>query len=75
MRANGRSLEARLVSRTLLIKGLEFDHALLLNADEFEDSGRPGDGAKHFYVAATRGSQALIVLSSQASVQFKAPSL
>jgi DNA helicase-2/ATP-dependent DNA helicase PcrA len=75
MRANGRSFGARLVSRTLLIKGLEFDHALLLNADEFEDSKRPGDGAKHFYVAATRGSQSLTVLSSQSSVQFKAPSL
>lgn len=75
MRANGRALEARLVSRTLLIKGLEFDHALLLNADEFEDSRRPGDGAKHFYVAATRGARSLTVLSCQSSVVFEAPSL
>lgn len=73
MRACGRALEARLVSRTLLIKGLEFEHALLLNADEFEDTKRPGDGAKHFYVAATRGSHSLTVLSSQGTVQFTAP--
>jgi hypothetical protein len=75
MRTLGRAIENRLVSRTLLIKGLEFDHALLLNGDEFEDPRRPGDGAKHFYVAITRGSRSLTVLSGGSTVQFKAPSL
>lgn len=74
-RANGRAVDLRSVSRTLLIKGLEFDHALLLNADEFEDAKRPGDGARHFYVAATRGARSLVVLSKAAQICFRAPTL
>ena len=55
-RRNGRTIERRIVSRTLLIKGLEFDHAIVLNADELD--------AKDLYVAMTRGSKTLTVLSS-----------
>lgn len=74
-RANGRAVETRSVSRTLLVKGLEFDHALVPDADEFEDSRRPGEGARHFYVAATRGAKSLVVLSAASSVQFSQPAL
>ena len=74
-RANGRAVDRRSVSRTLLIKGLEFEHALLLSADEFEDPKRPGDGARHFYVAATRGARSLVVLSRAARLRFSKPSL
>lgn len=74
-RANGRAIAPRSVSRTLLIKGLEFDHALVLSADEFEDAKNPGDGARHFYVAATRGARSLVVLSAKARIRFSAPSL
>jgi hypothetical protein len=52
----GRAMERRMVSRTLLIKGLEFDHALVLDADQLN--------TKELYVAMTRGSQSLTVLSS-----------
>lgn len=55
-RRDGRTLERRLVSRTLLIKGLEFDHAIVLNADELDE--------KNLYVALTRGSKTLTVLTA-----------
>ena len=54
-RRDGRTLERRLVSRTLLIKGLEFDHAIVLNADELDQ--------KNLYVALTRSSKSLTVLT------------
>ena len=55
-RRDGRRLERRIVSRTLLIKGLEFDHVIVLNADELD--------AKNLYVALTRGSKTLTVLTA-----------
>jgi len=55
-RRNGRVLERRVVSRTLLIKGLEFDHAIVLDADELDE--------KNLYVALTRGSKSLTVLTA-----------
>jgi DNA helicase-2/ATP-dependent DNA helicase PcrA len=73
-RAAGGFIDPRLVSRTLLIKGLEFDHALVPNAEEFE-SAKKRDGARHFYVAATRASTSLCVLSATPIVQFSVPSL
>jgi DNA helicase-2/ATP-dependent DNA helicase PcrA len=75
VRLMGRALDPRSVSRTLLIKGLEFDHALVLDANEFEDGHRPGDGARHFYVAVTRGCQSLVILSQEASIAFSRPTL
>jgi superfamily I DNA/RNA helicase len=74
-RLAGRAVDTRSVSRTLLIKGLEFDHAIIPNANEFEDGRRPGDGARNFYVAATRGSRSLVILSSDPRVRFSAPTL
>lgn len=56
-RVNGRKIEGRIISRTLLIKGLEFDHAVVLNADKLQNR-------ENFYVAITRGSQSLTILSS-----------
>lgn len=73
-RSAGRLVDPRLVSRTLLVKGLEFDHALVPKAEEFE-SRRAGDGARHFYVAATRASRSLSVLSISPVAQFAIPSL
>lgn len=68
----GRSVDPRVVSRTLLIKGLEFEHALISDALKFENPKMPGDGAKHFYVAATRGSTSLSILSESPILQFSA---
>jgi len=55
-RLNGRRLENRIISTTLLIKGLEFDHAIVLSACKLQNR-------ENFYVAITRGSQSLTVLS------------
>jgi hypothetical protein len=55
-RHGGRRVDHRTVSRTLLVKGLEFDHAVVLDADVHD--------AHNLYVALTRGSQSLTVVSS-----------
>jgi DNA helicase-2/ATP-dependent DNA helicase PcrA len=60
-RQSGRREESRSISRTLLIKGLEYDRALVLNADEL--------GAKNLYVAITRGRRALTIVSRSRVVQ------
>jgi DNA helicase-2/ATP-dependent DNA helicase PcrA len=53
----GRPLPRRAVGSTLLLKGLEADVAVVLNASELD--------ARNFYVAATRGSRQLVVCSPQ----------
>ncbi|MDO9546412.1 MAG: AAA family ATPase [Pelolinea sp.] len=62
-RQNGRKLESRIISTTLLIKGLEFDHAIVLNADTLQNR-------ENLYVAITRGSQSLTVLSISPVVHY-----
>jgi hypothetical protein len=52
----GRPLPKRAVGSTLLLKGLEAEVAVILNAG--------GMNARHLYVAMTRGSKALTVCSS-----------
>jgi DNA helicase-2/ATP-dependent DNA helicase PcrA len=59
----GRVVDYRTVSRTLLVKGLEFQHVIVLDATELED-------AKNFYVAITRGSHSLMILSPKRTIQF-----
>jgi hypothetical protein len=58
----GRKLPPRVVSRTLLVKGLEFDHAIIANADVISD-------AKNLYVALTRGARSLTVVSRSPILQ------
>ena len=67
-RENGRAAQQRTVSRTLLVKGLEYDHAMILNAGSLDD-------AQNFYVAATRGRRTLNVLSEKRVLQFPQPHL
>lgn len=66
-RTVGRHLDQRSVSRTLLVKGLEFDHAIVLQADH------PKLSAKELYVALTRGSRSLTVLSASPRLQKPKP--
>ncbi|GLZ78057.1 hypothetical protein Afil01_28640 [Actinorhabdospora filicis] len=54
-RSAGRPQEQRLVSRPLLVKGLEYDHAIVLNAADHD--------ARSLYVALTRGRETLTVVS------------
>lgn len=58
----GRPLPKRAVGSTLLLKGLEAEVAVVLNAPDLDD-------AKHLYVAMTRGSHALVICSPTAILQ------
>lgn len=63
----GRRLPRRLASTTLLVKGLEFDHSLIAEADYIRTDRQSKDpwlGAKNFYVAGTRALRSLTVFSS-----------
>jgi hypothetical protein len=51
----GRAVPSRVISRTLLVKGLEFDHAIVLDYDEFSL-------VRDKYVALTRPCRSLTVL-------------
>jgi DNA helicase-2/ATP-dependent DNA helicase PcrA len=48
-------LDKRVVGSTLLLKGLEADVGVILDADELD--------AHHLYVAMTRGAKRLIICS------------
>lgn len=61
----GRTVDRRTVSRTLLIKGLEFDHAIILNAGDL--------GVKELYVALTRGAKSLTIMSANPTFQKNPP--
>ena len=54
-RASGRQLPQRGVGSTLLLKGLEADHALVLDGGEMN--------ARHLYVALSRACRSLTILS------------
>ncbi len=54
-RQQGRLLPRCAVGTTLLVKGLEFDHAVVLDADVYD--------RQNLYVALTRGSKSLTVVS------------
>lgn len=61
MRHTGRPLNHRkLIGTTLLVKGLEYDHAVILDADALD--------AKDLYVAMTRGTNSLTIIGSGASL-------
>lgn len=63
-RQMGRRILRCSVGRTLLIKGLEFDHAIILDVDALS--------AKDLYVALTRGCKSLTVLGRSPVKQFAA---
>jgi hypothetical protein len=60
-RHRGRLVPWRTVGTTLLLKGLEFDHAMVLDGDEFSRN--------ELYVAITRGARSLTVLSSARQIR------
>jgi hypothetical protein len=66
-RRNGHRVVAkRILATPLLIKGLEFNHALLLDADQMETP-------EELYVALTRGTMSLTVLSDKPVVRHAIP--
>ncbi len=61
-RVVGRAMPPRAVTSTLLAKGLESEHAIVLNADEMN--------GRHFYVAISRASHSLTIFSRSPVVRF-----
>lgn len=60
-RHSGRPVRhSKLIGTTLLVKGLEYDHAVILDADTLE--------LKELYVAMTRGSKSLTIISKKDSI-------
>lgn len=58
MRHTGRPIShSKLIGTTLLVKGLEYDHAVILDADALD--------AKDLYVAMTRGSKTLTIIGAE----------
>ena len=53
----GRHVAGHTMGRTLLVKGLEFDHAIILGSDELS--------LRNLYVAMTRGAKSLTILSKE----------
>ena len=62
----GRRVPKRCLGTVWLVKGLEFDHAIVLNAAEL-------DNAESLYVALSRGSWSLTVLSEQPIIRRSPP--
>lgn len=54
-RQAGRKLSTQTVARTLLVKGLEFEHAILLDPEELN--------TRNLYVAITRGTHSLTIIT------------
>lgn len=59
-RTTGRRSESRIVTRPLLAKGLEYKHVVLLDADQYT--------AVELYVALTRGSKSVTVISKSPQI-------
>lgn len=57
VRIMGSNVRQRTVSRTLLIKGLQFDHAIVLDPNDLDRN--------QLYVALTRGSRTLTILTDE----------
>lgn len=62
----GKRIDHRCLSTTLLVKGLEFDHVAILNAEDHPD-------AEDLYVAMTRGSRSLTIVSKSPVLQRSPP--
>ena len=56
-RTIGRARDNRIISRPLLVKGLEYDHAVVLNAEQYS--------ATELYVALSRSRRSLTVVSNE----------
>lgn len=60
-RHSGRPVRhSKLIGTTLLVKGLEYDHSVILDADSLD--------MKELYVAMTRGSKSLTIITNKDSI-------
>lgn len=56
------------VSRTLLVKGLEYDHVIIANADALGDSRTNPAKKENLYVALTRARKTLTIFSASRTI-------
>lgn len=68
IRHSGRSDRRRVVSRTLLIKGLEYDHVVIANVTAICD-------AHNLYVALTRARKSIAIIGDSPQLTITAPQL
>lgn len=61
LRRGGRRAHARVASRTLLVKGLEYDHVVIANLRAFNDP-------QNLYVALSRARKSITILGNQSRV-------
>lgn len=64
LRRGGRSGRKRLASRTLLVKGLEFDHVIIANVQNFTDP-------RQLYVALSRARKSVTVIGTSPRVELR----
>lgn len=64
LRRQGRRNHARIASRTLLVKGLEYDHVIIADLSAFSDP-------RNLYVALSRGRKSVTILSSTTSIHLQ----
>lgn len=65
VRRSGRAIQGKCIATTLLTKGLEFDHVVILGADKFKD-------CKNFYVAISRACKSLTIFTNSYRLRFNA---
>lgn len=68
LRHTGRSDRRRIVSRTVLVKGLEYDHVIVANVDDITD-------ACNLYVALSRARKTVTILGSRPQILIKATAM
>lgn len=64
LRRSGRGGRKRIASRTLLVKGLEFDHVIIANVQNFTDP-------RHLYVALSRARKSVTVIGTSPRLQLR----
>lgn len=64
LRRSGRRAHARIASRTLLVKGLEYDHVIVADLDKMRDP-------RNLYVALTRAKKSVTLIGRTPSIVLK----
>ena len=64
LRHGGRADRKRVASRTLLVKGLEFDHVIIANVQHFADP-------RQLYVALSRARESVTVIGNSPRLQLR----
>lgn len=64
LRRQGRKSHARVASRTLLVKGLEYDHVVVADLSQFRDP-------RNLYVAVSRARKSVTVIGGSMRIRFQ----